>query len=503
VVTKESLGESNTHYAQGGIAVAMEGDEDVALHLEDTVNAGDGLVYRAAAEVLVSEGPERVAELIEWGAAFDKEAGELLRTREAAHSLPRILHANGDATGAEISRSLVEFARANRRIQFAEWTMVTGLVVADGRVIGADLAGAGPDAEVQGVRRLSARAVLIASGGAGQVYSDTTNPAVATGDGIALALEAGAALADMEFYQFHPTALALPGVPRFLLSEALRGEGAYLRNDRGERFMDRYHRLLELAPRDVVARAIAREGMGDGGEARPVHLDMRHVTGIDLHRRFPGISAFLSRQKLDLAHDLIPVRPAAHYLMGGIKTELDGRTTLQGLYAAGEAACTGVHGANRLASNSLLEGLVFGARAAKAMLTDRWTLPAGAGAAPARKPMNAADAHAAEAIILRLQRAMWVDAGLLRGEPMLRQGLEEQAECEAGLARFAEQGKSSRRLIEGLALSSVARAILVSAMARTESRGAHFREDFPSRDDERFRKHSILNAGGQIVFEAW
>jgi L-aspartate oxidase len=189
--------------------------------------------------------------------------------------------------------------------------------------------------------------------------------------------------------------------------------------------------------------------------------------------------------------------------MGGIKTELDGRTTLQGLYAAGEAACTGVHGANRLASNSLLEGLVFGARAAKAMLTDGWALPDGAGAAPARKPMDAADAAAAEAIILRLQRAMWVDAGLLRGEPMLRQGLEEQAECEAGLARFAEQGKSSRRLIEGLALSSVARAILVSAMARTESRGAHFREDFPSRDDERFRMHSILNAGGQIVFEAW
>jgi L-aspartate oxidase len=269
VVTKESLGESNTHYAQGGIAVAMGGDEDVALHLDDTVNAGDGIVYRPAAEALVTEGPLRVAELMEWGAAFDTEAGRLLRTREGAHSLARILHANGDATGAEISRSLVAFARAHKRIRFAEWTMVTGLVVADGRVIGADLASADALAPGHESYRISTRAVLIAAGGAGQVYSDTTNPAVATGDGIALAAEAGAELSDMEFYQFHPTALSLPGVPRFLLSEALRGEGAYLRNDRGERFMERYHAQLELAPRDVVARAIALEGIGAApGETR-------------------------------------------------------------------------------------------------------------------------------------------------------------------------------------------------------------------------------------------
>ena len=233
VVTKESLSESNTHYAQGGIAVATEGEADVSLHLEDTVNAGDGLVYRPAAEVLVSQGPLRVAELIEWGAAFDKEAGRLLRTREGAHSLPRILHANGDATGAEISRSLVAFAHAHKRIQFAEWTMVTSLVVVDGRVAGADLASAGPLAVDPVPHRIGARSVLIASGGAGQVYSDTTNPGVATGDGIALALEAGAALADMEFYQFHPTALALPGVPRFLLSEALRGGGRFERQTIG------------------------------------------------------------------------------------------------------------------------------------------------------------------------------------------------------------------------------------------------------------------------------
>ena len=512
VVTKESLAESNTHYAQGGIAVAMEGEQDVALHLEDTVSAGDGIVYRPAAEVLVAEGPERVADLIEWGAAFDraaaKDGGQLLRTREGAHSLPRILHANGDATGAEISRSLVAFARAHRRIRFAEWTMVTGLVVADGRVIGADLIGAGLASagsnEDSKPHRISARAVLIASGGAGQVYSDTTNPAVATGDGIALAAQAGAELADMEFYQFHPTALSLPGVPRFLLSEALRGEGAYLRNDRGERFMERYHPLLELAPRDVVARAIAREGIGVApGEVRLVHLDMRHVRGINLHERFPGISAFLAQHSLDLALDLVPVRPAAHYLMGGIKTDLAGRTTLPGLYAAGEAACTGVHGANRLASNSLLEGLVFGARAAQSMLAD--DLPVVAADAPESLPLplTAEEEACVEASIASLQASMWAYAGLLRQQSTLQRGLAAQAACEAALARFVQEGKASRRLAEAQALSRVAHAILHSALARTESRGAHFRNDYPKRDDERFRKHSVLKSDGQVVFETW
>ena len=436
VVTKESLGESNTHYAQGGIAVAMEGDEDVALHLKDTLAAGDGLVYQPAAAALVAEGPLRVAELIEWGARFDREGGKLLRTREGAHSMARILHANGDATGAEISRSLVEFARAHRRIRFAEWTTVTGLTVAYGKVTGIDLL----DRE-SNRQRVSARAVLIAAGGAGQVYSDTTNPAVATGDGIALAAQAGAELADMEFYQFHPTALSVAGAPRFLLSEALRGEGAYLRNDRGERFMERYHPLLELAPRDVVARAITREGMGGGpGEARVVHLDMRHVKGIDLVQRFPGISAVLAKYGLELQRDLIPVRPAAHYLMGGIRTDLDGRTNLRGLYAAGEAACTGVHGANRLASNSLLEGLVFGARAAKAMLDDGPALVMAEAAATTARQLDRRDEELVEAHIAALQRAMWAGAGLLRDEASLQEGMSAQEKCESGLAQLAQRG---------------------------------------------------------------
>jgi len=520
VVTKESVAESNTHYAQGGIAVAMEGDQDIALHLEDTVNAGDGLVYRPAAQALVAEGPVRVAELIEWGANFDRaggaEGGELLRTREGAHSLARILHANGDATGAEISRSLAVFALAHKRIHFAEWTTVTGLVVADGRVIGADLLNC--ERRPQRIlERVSARSVLIAAGGAGQVYSETTNPAVATGDGIALAAqagaptdrsssvgwEAGAALADMEFYQFHPTAFSLAGAPRFLLSEALRGEGAILLNDRGERFMDRYHPLLELAPRDVVARAITREGMGSApGEFRVVHLDMRSVKGIDLHHRFPGISAFLAKYGLDLGRDLIPVRPAAHYLMGGIKTDLFGRTTLPGLYAAGEAACTGVHGANRLASNSLLEGLVFGARAAQSMLDDGLVLQTADSLQSTPTPLTSAEEVKLEEIIARLQASMWAYAGLLREESTLRQGFAAQEACAADLARLG-QGKRSRRLAEAQAMSRVAHAILASALARTESRGAHFRNDFPRRDDQNFRKHSVFSREGQVVFEEW
>ena len=536
VVTKESLSESNTHYAQGGIAVAMEGDQDIALHLEDTVNAGDGLVYRPAAEALVSEGPLRVAELIEWGANFDRANGlkgldpnglgpggqPYLRTREGAHSLARILHASGDATGAEISRALVAFARAHKRIRFAEWTRVAALVLADGRAIGADLASAeaaqtNPAAashEPPPAARIAARAILIAAGGAGQVYSDTTNPAVATGDGIALAAGAGAQLADMEFYQFHPTALAIEAAPRFLVSEALRGEGAYLRNDRGERFMERYHPLLELAPRDVVARAIAREGLADiPGSAeqdkapaalRPVYLDMRHVRDIDLAARFPGISAFLAHYGLDLSRDLIPVRPAAHYLMGGIRTDLDGRTSLAGLYAAGEAACTGVHGANRLASNSLLEGLVFGARAARSMLADAPPLTHAA-PDPGRAPMQLSPSEEAhvECFIAALQASMWANAGLLREASSLQLGLAAQAETETALAEIAATGHASRRLAEAMALSRVAHAILVSALVRTESRGAHFRSDYRRRDDANFNKHSVIGREGSVRFEEW
>ena len=505
VITKESLGESNTYYAQGGIAVAEPEDrEDLALHVTDTVSAGDGLVYKPAAQVLVSEGPQRVAELVEWGTRFDSESGRLLRTREGAHSRPRILHANGDATGAEISRSLVAHAHAHPRIRFAEWTMVTRIVVGDGCVIGAELASANAGNHVLVPQQINVRGILVASGGAGQVYSDTTNPPVATGDGLALAVQAGAELADMEFYQFHPTAFSLEGAPRFLLSEALRGEGAYLRNDRGERFMERYHPLLELAPRDVVARAITREGMDEGsGAARTVYLDLRHVKGVDLHQRFPGISAFLARYSLDLSRDLIPVRPAAHYLMGGIRTDLHGRTTVRGLYAAGEAACTGVHGANRLASNSLLEGLVFGERAAKAMLEDKLPLLPVSCKPSLFSPLERGDTALVEVHMTHLRSAMWADGGLLRSAVTLQQGLAALAKCEIGLEYFAQQGKRNRTLFEAQSLACVARAILCSALARQESRGAHFRNDFPQHDDAGFLKHSSYGQGGNVRFSVW
>ena len=502
VVTKEALDESNTYYAQGGIAVAMSGEEDVALHLDDTVNAGDGLVNREAARVLVEEGPLRVEELLRWGTDFDREGGKLMLTREGAHSRNRILHAHGDATGAEIGRSLLRHARAVLNIRLVEWTTTTDLMIEDGAAAGVVLL----DRDGK-VTRVRARAVLLASGGAGQVYSDTTNPAVATGDGIAMAWRAGAEIADMEFYQFHPTALSLPGVPRFLLSEALRGEGAYLRNAGGERFMERYHPLLELAPRDVVARAITREGMGPVGEALPVYLDMRHVTKIDPATRFPGISKFLAEHGLALRRDLIPVRPAAHYLMGGVRTDVLGRTSLPGLYAAGEVACTGVHGANRLASNSLLEGLVFGARAAEAMRGEAGYRVQGAGyrgqvtgdglqVTERPKQVAVQEPRDFSEPLRELRQLMWNGAGLLRDA----QGLNAVTAEFARLARPWHGSYLTRALVEYRNLHAVSRLIVQSALAREESRGAHYRNDFPKRDDANFGKHSLVSKGRDVTF---
>ncbi|HWF66205.1 MAG TPA: L-aspartate oxidase [Acidobacteriaceae bacterium] len=502
LLTKEAASESNTHYAQGGIAVAMGGAEDVELHGKDTIEAGDGLVFEPAARLLVEEGPARVRELLEWGTNFDREtgdqkagegeAGRLMRTREGAHSLPRILHANGDATGREIGRALLARVNQEPRIHLHERVTTCDLIVRDGRVAGVTALDAdGRSAEFFG------SGVLLASGGAGQVYSDTTNPPVATGDGIAMAYRAGAEVCDMEFYQFHPTALSLPGAPRFLLSEALRGEGAYLRNSHGERFMERYHPLAELAPRDVVARAITRESMADSssgkqGEALPVFLDMRLVTGKNLHARFPGISAFLQRYGLQLGRDLIPVRPAAHYLMGGVRTDLSGRTTLSGLYAAGEVACTGVHGANRLASNSLLEGLVFGARAAEAMLEERTAANPERTKTPKENVAAKPNADATQ-LRERLRNQMWMNAGLLRD----RAGLAAmQSELDA--MRSGLPAGILRENVELRNLHTVAELITAAALAREESRGAHARTDFPEHASGR-AKHSRM-AQGRVDF---
>ena len=495
VVTKEALSESNTAYAQGGIAVAMGGEEDVASHLEDTVAAGDELVNREAAAVLVEEGPSRVEELLTWGTSFDCEHGHLMLTREGAHSRSRILHAHGDATGREIATSLLRHVRGLHNVELCEWTATVDLIVEDGRVGGATLLT--PDGNLRDVR---ACAVLLASGGAGQVYSETTNPLVATGDGIAIAWRAGAELMDMEFMQFHPTAFAVPGAPRFLMSEALRGEGAWLVNARGERFMRRYDPRLELASRDIVARAIASQAK-DGA----VYLDMRAVGAQkDLTARFPGISAFLALYGMDLARDLIPVLPAAHYLMGGVHTDTHGRTSLPGLFAAGECACTGVHGANRLASNSLLEGLVFGARAGEAMAEEVFTgraieelsttcsrLPD----TPTIADRQFKDAWTmtkrqtdVEEWIAALRQLMWQDVSLLRNG----EGLQRAAGELAALGRAMPSGHT-RREIEARNLHEVAEVIVRCALAREESRGAHFRMDFPQHAEA--AQHSIVKHG--------
>jgi L-aspartate oxidase len=487
VVTKEGVGESNTAYAQGGIAVAMGGSEDEAVHLADTIAAGDGLVNAEAAAVLVEQGPRRVAELLEWGTGFDRHAGtgdparagQLMKTREGAHCRPRILHANGDGTGREIAQSLLRRVGELEGVELMEWTTSLDLIVDSdgGRVLGATLL------DRQGrLLEVRARAVLLASGGAGQVYSETTNPAVATGDGVAMAHRAGAELMDMEFYQFHPTAFALEGAPRFLMSEALRGEGAWLVNARGERFMERYHPGFELAPRDVVARAIAREGL-DG----QVYLDMRERGATaDLKARFPGISGFLGDYGLELQRDRIPVCPAAHYLMGGVRTDLHGRTSLAGLYAAGEVACTGVHGANRLASNSLLEGLVFGALAAEAMIEVQ-----GLGFEVRGKTettVSNAGSGDVEGWISELRGLMWRDAGLLRDAAGLSRAQKELA----ALGKTMPHGVN-RRAAEGRNLHTVANAMVRAALGREESRGAHYRTDYPERASA--ARHSVLKQG--------
>ena len=359
LLTKASGTESNTGYAQGGIAAAVGPDDSPSLHLSDTLDAGAGLCDREAVSALVTDGPRYVQELIDWGAAFARGAdGRLALGREGAHSVRRVLHAH-DATGREITRTLHARLAGAQGFEIVDHVLATSLQIEHGRCCG--VRGLGTDHRPVSI---AAPAVLLATGGAGRVFQETTNPAIATGDGLAMAWRAGARLGDLEFVQFHPTVLHVPGRPRFLVSEAVRGEGARLLNAAGETFMSRYDSRGDLAPRDVVATAMVREAARTG---RSVYLSLQHLDAAWVRARFPGIAAACSEAGLDLATDLLPVSPAAHYMCGGVDTDLAGRTSVPGLFAAGEVACTRVHGANRLASNSLLEGLVFGARAAAAM----------------------------------------------------------------------------------------------------------------------------------------
>lgn len=484
VLAKQELTESATQYAQGGIAVALSDEDEISLHLQDTINAGDGIVNPEAARVLVEEGPERIQELIEWGTQFDRSGTRLTFTREAAHSRNRILHAHGDSTGREIGRALYAKAASLRNISFCEFEFISALHVEEERIAGVRLIS--PEGSLHVVKSSS---VLLATGGAGQVYSNTTNPAVATADGVAMAYHAGAEISDMEFVQFHPTALYLKNAPRFLLSEALRGEGAVLRNAELHRFMSKYHDMAELAPRDVVARAIAHELEVCPLKEPIVYLDLTHLKADHIKTRFPRIYQTCLEYNVDITVDEVPVRPAAHYLMGGVRTNLDGCASLPGLYAAGETACTGVHGANRLASNSLLEGLVFGARAGEAMKNELCELE-NASATPQNDSRQGANTDP-DAVIQQMQQLMWNKAGIVRSGQTLKDGLEQ-------LHAMGERlpAPVSRRACEARNIHTAAMLIARSAQARLESRGAHYRTDYPSHDEGRFKKHSIITNGG-------
>jgi L-aspartate oxidase len=479
VLTKAAPAESNTGYAQGGIAAAVGDDDTPALHGADTVRAGDGLCDEAAVAVLVGEGPAYVRELLAWGARFDLDAdGRPALGREAAHSVRRVLHA-GDATGREIGRVLWERVSGLPSVETIDHALVTEVLVEDGRATGLryfDAAGS--------VCEVRAAATLLATGGAGQVFRETTNPAVATGDGIALAMHAGARVADLEFVQFHPTALNLAGAPRFLISEALRGEGARLVNARGEAFMARRHPDGDLAPRDIVARGIARESEETGA---PVFLTLAHLDAAFVRGRFPTIAAMCAQVGLDLARDPVPVGPAAHYIMGGVDTDEWARTSVAGLFAAGEAACTGVHGANRLASNSLLEGLVFGARAALAMQE-----PArGAALKPDRLRASATTAPTAlspQPFALSSEAVrdlMWRSVGLFRNRQSLAAAVEALDAARAATAPVTGAEWRQHNLL------TVARLIAGAALRREESRGGHYREDFPQRNDQDWKIHVV------------
>jgi L-aspartate oxidase len=457
LVTKSRLSESNTRYAQGGIAVAMFPDDSVESHVADTLRAGAGLCDPAAVEVLCAEGPQRVRDLIALGVEFDRADGELVRGHEAAHSSRRVLHAGGDATGFAIESALLRAVR-RRAIEVHEHTFVTDLVVADGVVRGVDVIAADGT-----THRIPADAVVLASGGAGQLFRHTTNPAVATGDGIAAAWRAGAAVSDLEFYQFHPTALALPG--NHLVSEAVRGEGAVLRDADGERFMLDVHPDAELAPRDVVARGIAAAMARQGGT--PVVLDATALGADFLRSRFPGITAACAERGIDWTVTPVPVTPAAHYAMGGIRTDTDGRTTLPGLFAVGEAACTGVHGANRLASNSLLESLVFAWRAADALDVAGSPLALPTETSAFASPPTDATPVDRDA----LRDLLWRHAGLERDAA----GLSEAAVVLAGW-RADDPTPAGR---EDANLLDLGRLLVHAALRREESRGAHARTDFP------------------------
>jgi len=486
VLAKKEVTDPNALEMQ---AIAALSDEDeVTLHLQDTLSAGDGLCDPAAVKILIEEAPGRIEELIAWATQFDRGGTKLVFGRESATSRNRSLHAQGDSTGREILRTLYAKAHSLKHISVAPFEFSTGLLTDAGRITGVSLI------DDKGVpQEVACSAVLLATGGMGQLYRNTTNPELATGDGVAIAFRAGAEVSDMEFVQFHPTALYMRKVPRFLLSEALRSEGAYLRNIEMDRFLGKYHPMGELAPHDVVARAIIHEMEVSRAKDPFVYLDLTHLAAAKVQKRFPRIYATCMQHNVDITEDLIPVRPAAHYAMGGVRTDLNGKTNVSGLYAAGETAATGVHGANRLPSNSLLEGVVYGARAGKAMREELRAAPT-TSRQPKTAYSNGPVDPGVEDLIGQIQDLMWNEVGIVRMRTGMQKAIKSLEEMAPKLAH-----PKTRRAHEAANLHLAGLLVTRSALAREESRGAHYRIDCPDHDDKKFLKHSVIR-GDKVVF---
>ena len=482
VLAKKEVAESNP---QSAPVTALSDEDEVILHLQDTLDAGDHLCNPEAVKILLEEGPPRIDELIAWGS---HHGSKLVFGLESAHSRHRSLHSDGDSTGGDVLRVLQAKADSLNHITVAPYCFSTSLLTDAGRITGISLI------DDKGVpQEIACSGVLLATGGMGQIYRDTTNPDAATGDGVAMAFRAGAEVGDMEFVQFHPTALYMKKVPRFLLSEALRAEGAHLRNFEMNRFMGKYHPMGELAPRDLVARAIVHEMEVSRAKDPFVYLDLTHLSAAKVRKRFPRTYATCMQHNIDITEDMIPVRPAAHFAIGGVRTNLDGKTNVEGLYAAGEAAATGVHGANRLPSNSLLEGLVYGARAGRAM-REAVKPVSRSSAQPKAAYSNGPVDAGIEELIGQIQTVMENDVGIVRTRMGMQKAIKGLEEMAAKLAH-----PKTRRAHEAANLHLAALLVARSALAREESRGAHYRMDYPDHDDKKFLKHSVVR-GDKVVF---